>query len=79
MTKQYAREYDIIGPPKYKKFLKQARKLYMKYAIYLKSLMPLLKDDTIKSLTFFRLQGRCKTTPYELQVIVGKLISETYF
>ena len=62
MTKQYARGCNLIGTTKYNKFLKEVRLFYMKCASNLKSSMPILKDNVIKSLTFLRLPERYKAS-----------------
>ena len=51
MTKQYARDNDIIETSHYKKFLKEVRTVSIKYAKYLQTSMPVLKNVVIKPLT----------------------------
>ena len=58
MTKQYARENDVIEASEYKKFLKEVRAIFIKCAKYLQTSMPRLKNDVIKSLTLPRLPER---------------------
>ena len=52
MTKLCARGSEIIGTSEYKKCLTEARAFFTKCAKYLKTSMPVLKNDFIKSLTF---------------------------
>ena len=72
MTKQYAQGFDLIGTTKHNKFLKEVRLFYMKCASYLKSTMPILKDNAIKSLTFLRLREKHKASSYNLQVTMER-------
>ena len=44
MTKQYARDSDIVGTSEYKKLLKEIRAFFIKYAKYLQASMPVLKN-----------------------------------
>ena len=61
MTKQYARDSGIIVTYEYKKFLQEVRAFFIKYEKYLKTSMPVLKNDIIKSLTFLCLSERHET------------------
>ena len=45
MTKQYARENDIIETSEYTKFLKEVRAVFINCAKYLQTSMPVLKND----------------------------------
>ena len=54
MTKQYARENDIIETSEYKKLMKEVRAVFIKCAKYLLTSMSVLKNDVIKSLTLPR-------------------------
>ena len=58
ITKQYARDSDIIENSEYKKFLNEVRTFFIKCAKYLQTSMPLLKNDVIKSLTLPHLPER---------------------
>ena len=72
MTKQYARDTDIIGTSQYKKFLKEGKKFYITCSKYLQKSMPVLHNEVIKSLTFLRLPERCKASTDELEVITSR-------
>ena len=72
MTKQYARDNDIIGTSQYKKFLKECKKFYMTCAKYLQKSMPVLHDEVIKSLTFLRLPERHQASTDDLEVIINR-------
>ena len=72
MTKQFARDSDILGTPKYRKFLKEARSFYMKCVKYMQTSMPVFRSKIIKSLTFLRLPERHNATSDELQEIVQR-------
>ena len=58
MTKQYARDSDIIGTSKYKTLLKEVNAFFIKCAKYLQTSMSVLKNYAIKSLTFLLLLER---------------------
>ena len=63
MTKQYARDYDIIGTSKHKKIFKEVRAFFIKSAKYLQTSMPvLIKKRSFQSLTFHSL--KFKTPSY---------------
>ena len=49
MTKEYAKESDIIETSEYKTFVKEVRVFFIKCAKYLKASMPMLKNDVFKS------------------------------
>ena len=70
MTKQYARDSDIIGTSEYKTFLKEVGNLFIKCAKYLQASMPVLKNDVIKSLTCLPLPQRHQATLDELYVLM---------
>ena len=72
MTKQFARDSDILGTPKYRKFLNEARSFYMKCVKYMQTSMPVFRSKIIKSLTFLRLPERHNATSDELQEIVQR-------
>ena len=75
MTKQYARDSDIIGTSEYKKFLKEVRAFFIKCAKYLQTSMPVLKNEVIKSLTFLRLPERHQATSDELHMLMQRFPS----
>ena len=63
MTKQYARDCDIIGTSKHKKIFKEVRASFIKCAKYLQTSMPvLIKKRRFQSLTFHSL--KFKTPSY---------------
>ena len=62
VTKQYAKDSDIIGTSEYKKLLKEVRAFFIKCAKYLQTSMLVLKNDVIKSLTFLPLSERHQAT-----------------
>ena len=66
MTKQYAKDNDIIETSEYKTFLIEVRAFFIKCAKYLQTSMPVLKNDVIKSLTLPRLPERHQATLDEL-------------
>ena len=68
MTKQYPGQFDLIGTTKHNKLLKEVRLSYIKCTSYLKSSMPVLKDDVIKFLTFLRLPKGINHISDDLQV-----------
>ena len=72
MTKQYARDSDIIGTSQYKKFLKECKKFYVTCTKYLQTSMPLLHSEVIKSFTFLRLPERHQASTNELEVIIKR-------
>lgn len=72
MTKQFARDSDILGTPKYRKFLNEARSFYMKCVKYMQTSMPVFRSKIIKSLTFLLLPERHNATSDELQEIVQR-------
>ena len=44
MTKQYVRDSEIVGTSEYKKLLKEIRAFFIKYAKYLQTSKPVLKN-----------------------------------
>ena len=72
MTKQFARDSDILGTPKYRKFLNEARSFYTKCVKYMQTSMPVFRSKIIKLLTFLRLPERHNATSDELQEIVQR-------
>ena len=72
MTKQFARDSDILETPKYRKFLNEARSFYMKCVKYMQTSMPVFRSKIIKSLTFLRLPKRHNAASDELQEIVQR-------
>ena len=75
-TKQYARDSDIIGTSEYKRFLKEVRTFFIKYAKYLQTSLPVLKNDVINPLTFLCLPERHKATLDELMQRFPRVITD---
>ena len=69
MTKQYARDTDIVGTSQYKKFLKECKKFFITCTKYLKKSMPVLQNEVIKSL---RLPERYQASTDELEVTTSR-------
>ena len=77
MTKQYARDNDIIETSHYKKFLKEVRTVSIKYAKYLQTSMPVLKNVVIKPLTLPCLSERHQEAQLgELMQMFSKIITD---
>ena len=76
ITKQYARDNDIIENSEYKKFVKEVRAFFIKCAKYLQTSMPVLKNDVIKSLTLPRLPERHQATLDELMQRFSRIITD---
>ena len=71
MTKQSARENDLIGTANYRKFLSEARRFFQRCVAYLRRISAsTLKDDVIKSLTFTCVPICQKATLDELSILV---------
>ena len=71
MTKQYARESEIIRTSEYKKFFKEVRAIFIKCVKYLRTSLKVLKNDVIKSLTCYEWEptksilGHAKSATYK--------------
>ena len=72
MNKLFAGENDLIGAPRYRKFLSEARKFFQRCVTYLRKSMPVLKNDEIKSLTFIRVPDCRKVILEELSILVTR-------
>ena len=74
MTKQYARDSDIIGTTsQYQKFLKECKKIYMTRTKYLQTSVPVLHSEVIKSFTFQKdFQKGHQASTNELEVIMKR-------
>ena len=72
MTKQYATDSNIVGTSEYKKLLNEITAFFIKCVKYLQTLMPVLKNDVIKFLTFLRLPERHQDTLGESHVLMQR-------
>ena len=74
MTKQYARDSDIIGTiSQYQKFLKECKKIYTTCTKYLQTSVPVLHREMIKSFTFQKdFQKGHQESTNELEVIMKR-------
>ena len=72
MTKQYARDSNIIGTSEYKKMLEKVRVFSIKCSKYLQTSMSVLKNYVIKSLTSLLLPERHQATLDELHLLMQR-------